>query len=294
MSTLGQGAERRDIKGSGRCVGAVALAIASVVCLMATADSSWADRRRWTGAGVDKTTSRTANWADCSATRPANGDDAWSLNDSAQPMSQGDIARSRGATVPALRLSIVNEAGASDDSLAAARREAQEIWADAGLELMWLDRAAAFDPASAPTVVVMVRRALVSRATAMSPHTGRPLAWVLFEHGRPTNLIEVSLSRVMRLVMSGSFVGKPIDHLPSIAQQPLIGRALGRVLAHEIGHWLGGSAHTSGGLMKSRLTPVDLVERLAPALPSAWTRTGAAPLLAESLRCGSAFHAALR
>jgi hypothetical protein len=68
-------------------------------------------------------------------------------------------------------------------------------------------------------------------------------------------------------------------------QQPLVGRAIGRVLAHEIGHWLRGRGHTTTGLMKAVLRGHELVDPLAPPLPREWTSAGPAPLLAGASRC---------
>jgi hypothetical protein len=117
---------------------------------------------------------------------------------------------------------------------------------------------------------------------------------VPFHKGRPANLIEVSLAAIRARVMGASFSGRPVADLPSFWQRPLVGRAMGRVIAHEIGHWFGGRDHTSGGLMKAAIDDRDLVEHTAPALPAAWTRSGAAPRLARASRCETAPHASLQ
>ena len=54
----------------------------------------------------------------------------------------------------------------------------------------------------------------------------------------------------MSLVMSGSYMDKPISQLPLSTQGHVVGLGLGRVVAHEIGHWLMGSGHTEEGLMR--------------------------------------------
>src|SRR5262249_59808629 len=65
------------------------------------------------------------------------------------------------------------------------------------------------------------------------------------------------------------------DHatLPAAMAEILLGRALGRALAHEIGHFLLDTReHSTHGLMRAEFTPLDLLEeatrplyRLAPA-----------------------------
>ena len=89
--------------------------------------------------------------------------------------------------------------------------------------------------------------------------------------GHPANIIEVSLSEITSSVMTTSFADKTVSAWPLAQQRVLIGRAMGRVIAHEIGHWLFGPAHTTDGLMQPYLCGRDLIEVRPPALPRAWT-----------------------
>ena len=66
---------------------------------------------------------------------------------------------------------------------------------------------------------------------------------------------------------------------------PLLGRGLGRVVAHEIGHWLMGRGHTKQGLMRRAFGVDDLVASNVPPLPRTWTAAGSEPLPALSSRC---------
>jgi hypothetical protein len=204
--------------------------------------------------------------------------------------------RECGTAASTLRLYVVNEAGASRHSLEIARREAAEIWADAGLSLVWLEPPVTFDPADGPTVVVMVRRTLVRRPEETAPAhdpARLPLGRVPFGENGPANLIEVSFSTITSRVLGASVGGRRVSDLPPFWHWPLIGRALGRVLAHEIGHWLRGRGHTTTGLMKAVLRGHELVDATAPPLPREWTSAGAAPLLAVASRCEPAPHASL-
>lgn len=191
---------------------------------------------------------------------------------------------------PTLRLHVLNEAHASRESLDVAMREAAEIWAGAGLRLTWFEGMSTADATTERPVIVMVRRVLVSApANAESrAHARPPLGWVPFGDDGPANLIEVSLSAITSLVMGGWHGGRRIADLPTVWQEPLVGRALGRVVAHEIGHWLVGRGHTAEGLMKAAVGRRDLLERAAPVLPTAWTDAGAAELLGASARCQAA------
>src|SRR5262249_24766161 len=51
----------------------------------------------------------------------------------------------------------------------------------------------------------------------------------------------------------------PLERMPRLEQQILLGRAMGRALAHELGHYLLASkAHSARGLMQGRRTTAEL------------------------------------
>jgi hypothetical protein len=189
-----------------------------------------------------------------------------------------------------LRVYLINEAGAAQQTLDAAEAEAGTIWANAGLRLVWTFPPVPLDVSDGRTVVVVVRRGPSRPATveaADSQGCSHPqLGRIRFgEDGRPGNLIEVSFPALRSLVMSGSYLEKPISALPKLPQTHLLGLGLGRVVAHEIGHWLMGRGHTRQGLMRPSFSVRDLIESKVPRLPRTWTAAGSELLLALSLRC---------
>jgi hypothetical protein len=125
------------------------------------------------------------------------------------------------------------------------------------------------------TVVVIVRRALPPPSAAKSdssrgvPHPA--LGWVLFDSEDHRGPVEVSVDATTAVVMQGVLGSKTVLSLPRQAQVGALGRGLGRVIAHEIGHWLMGRAHVRGGLMKASLNAQDLIDLAAPPLPHEWT-----------------------
>ena len=111
------------------------------------------------------------------------------------------------------------------------------------------------------------------------------LGQVPFGEDGPGNLIEVSFEAVRSLVMGSWYLNKPVAKFPDLLQQVLLGRGLGRVLAHELGHWLVGHGHRQEGLMRPSFGGRDLVESSSPRLPRAWTTAGAGVLMTRFPRC---------
>ena len=96
------------------------------------------------------------------------------------------------------------------------------------------------------------------------------LGWLLFDGNDKRGFIEVSLDAITSVVMRGVYRDTPVPDLPRRAQTDLLGRGLGRVIAHEIGHWRMGREHTRRGLMKESLNPQELIDWVAASLPRGW------------------------
>jgi hypothetical protein len=77
-------------------------------------------------------------------------------------------------------------------------------------------------------------------------------------------------------VKRGRFRGAPLTYQPLVLQDALVGRAFGRIVAHEIGHWLLGPQHTETGLMKRSLSPDELLEQRPSYLDSTQLPVGQA------------------
>jgi hypothetical protein len=193
------------------------------------------------------------------------------------------------ATSRDLRVYVINEAGAAQRTLDAAEAEVVAIWASAALRLVWTFPPAPLDVPDRPTVVVVLRRALSQPATVGAVDSQArfhpPLGQITFgDDGRPGNLIEVSFHALTSLVMSGTYFDRPISARSDLGPG-LLGLGLGRVVAHEIGHWLMGRGHTKQGLMRPRFGVRDLVAPYAPRLPRTWLAAGSERRLALSSRC---------
>jgi hypothetical protein len=172
-----------------------------------------------------------------------------------------------------VRLLVANQAGVTPTTLDAAAAEAGAIWAEAGVRLEWTFKPTSFERADDDTVVLVIRGGLRTPPASgqTEPAASHALGRISFAgDGRPANMIEASLDAVTKLVMAGSQFDRPIPTLPFANRQAMVGRGLGRVVAHELGHWLGGRGHVRFGVMKAGFDTRDLVESLTPLLPPAW------------------------
>jgi hypothetical protein len=197
------------------------------------------------------------------------------------PLPTGETA----AATRDLHVYLINEAGAILQTLDAAEEEAGAIWATAGVHLTWTSPPAPLVVADGVTVIV--RRAMAPPAPDAADARVRSnptLGHLVFDQDdQAGNLIEVSFGALTALVMRGSYMDRPIPELPEIARNQLLGRGLGRVVAHEIGHWVMGRGHTDG-LMKASFGVRDLLESDA-RLPRAWTAAGSELRVLLSSHC---------
>jgi len=135
--------------------------------------------------------------------------------------------------------------------------EAAAIWREAGVRLAWQ---------RGRTVVPSALRVIIGGGHSAPTADGRlPLGWIAFDndvHG--TSQIYLSFPNAVDL-LAGSHVGSTsIAIMPTKERDLLLSRAMGRALAHEIGHYLFGSKqHAADGLMRAVHTAAELfgVER---------------------------------
>jgi hypothetical protein len=130
----------------------------------------------------------------------------------------------------------------------AAVREAAEIWSRYGV---LVDRT--LPCASAP-----------DEAIVLTVHTGRSRAGVPLyrpsalgaidfdDEGTPDSIVTVYFELILRSVGIARLGDVTEDRWPPELRQRVVGRALGRVIAHEIGHYLFASrGHSANGLMRA-------------------------------------------
>lgn len=87
------------------------------------------------------------------------------------------------------------------------------------------------------------------------------LGWTEFVDGQPSHNITVSTTAAEQLLDSSSWSGRPLRLLPATIRRQFLVRALGRTVAHEMGHYLLRSkAHGRRGLMRDHFTSEEIME----------------------------------
>lgn len=144
----------------------------------------------------------------------------------------------------------------SRDLVVALEREATAIWAPYAVDLRWQTGACSVEDASfdlaidrrAPLPTRQVSRAILGRTRVPLARIDRAPIWIDYDAVEETL---GSLTTAQLTPFFGSRLG---------ADE--IGRALGRVVAHEIGHvLLGMSSHQRHGLMRESFGAIELVRR---------------------------------
>ena len=86
------------------------------------------------------------------------------------------------------------------------------------------------------------------------------LGWIQFVNDHPSPRLTVSMAAAERLMGNSSWSGTPFRTLPPNARRQFIVRALGRTIAHEMGHYLMRSKeHSRRGLMRDHFTADEIM-----------------------------------
>jgi hypothetical protein len=155
-----------------------------------------------------------------------------------------------------VHLSVDQNGGLSALQLQLAIDEVRKIWSDAHVAVT----SGAYGEPHAPEEAAISLRIL---GTPLTVENGgdRILGWVTpGANGRSAPLLLVSLGAVSEAVLSTEAFDKPVKQLTRALQDRLIAQAIGRVAAHELGHYLLRNAgHHDRGLMRPRYIALELV-----------------------------------
>src|SRR6185369_11145852 len=103
-------------------------------------------------------------------------------------------------------------------------------------------------------------RVIIGNEIGVSHDHRTPLGWIAFDDdGGPMPEIYVSYENARRLLEAARGVVGLASNMTAAQRELFLARAMGRALAHEMGHYLLASkVHTPRGLMKATMTAVEL------------------------------------
>src|SRR5215471_4351949 len=142
----------------------------------------------------------------------------------------------------------------SDQSVVEMKREFEGIMKDSSLTFEWKSRAQAEQTSAANLVVVRFKGTCILKPIPYLYDERGPMAFAYSTEGTVQPFTEVACDQVTRVVKSAMSGG---DYAKA---DQLMGRALGRVLAHEVIHMLTRSgAHGHDGVTKTVLSGTELI-----------------------------------
>lgn len=154
------------------------------------------------------------------------------------------------AITVALTVNVISATDISSTVVSRALDETNSIWRAAGVEFVWKRGPEPFTPAALTVVIGHDVRAVREGALA--------LGWIYFDESNPGQRLYISYANVQQLMRESVGVIGPMDHMPIFEREVLMARAIGRALAHELGHYfLASKEHTKNGLMKAHRTAVE-------------------------------------
>jgi hypothetical protein len=161
---------------------------------------------------------------------------------------------------------IVNVSSAPNISASLVSRvlaETDAIWRGSGFTFVWRRATPGVVPdartSEAGPYMPSALRVVIGNETRPSRDGSLPLGWIRFDDATPEQEIYLSDASVGQLMVNARGVVGQVEQMPLIQREILSARALGRVLAHELGHYLLASKiHTRRGLLKATRTAVEL------------------------------------
>ena len=175
------------------------------------------------------------------------------------------IPEASSPAIPPMIVTVVSAGEISSRLVAAVLAEADAIWRPGGVSFVWRQ----VPPVQAQSQSVE-RAPYLSNTLRLTigdeRGTGRdgrlPLGWIVFDDVTvPQQEIYLSHANAQAMMNSAAGVVGIVHQMPLTQRETLLARAMGRALAHELGHYLLASkAHTEHGLMKAVLTAVELFQ----------------------------------
>jgi hypothetical protein len=204
----------------------------------------------------------------CAAGVPAASAPAVSPTRSASPPI---AVRSRSPSLT-VTVSMSVESDVSPKLVSFMTAETDAIWRQANMTFLWRRESVSANASanwiSAPHSTHAELHVVVSNAVRPESEVGLPLGWIAFDQpaaavsGRtpvPEAEVHVSSASALMMLSHASGVVGRVENMPVMERETFLARAMGRALAHELGHYLLASkAHSDKGLMRATYTAVEL------------------------------------
>jgi hypothetical protein len=168
------------------------------------------------------------------------------------------------ASLPPVVVSVIETPGVPTTLVSRLLDETGKIWRAAGVTFLWRRTAqiAVPDPRIPDTgpLLPTALRVVIGNETGVARDHRTPLGWIVFEaDGAPQQQVYLSYRNALTLLIASRVVAGSIEQMPLLRREVLIARAMGRALAHELGHYLLASkVHTRRGLLQASRTAGEL------------------------------------
>jgi hypothetical protein len=167
--------------------------------------------------------------------------------------------------IPPIIVTVSSPAGMPSRLIGAVLAEADAIWRPTGVFFVWR-RTPAVEKGSAAIEINQPAPRTLHLTIGDEHGVGRggklPLGWIVFDDVTlPQQEIYLSHANAVAMMENAGGVVGIVNQMPTIQRETLVARAMGRALAHELGHYLLASkVHSEHGLMKAVLTAVELFQ----------------------------------
>jgi hypothetical protein len=169
------------------------------------------------------------------------------------------------ASVPPVVVRVVEVPGVPPTLVSRILGETDAIWRAAGVAFLWQRGEREAVPFSrtadtGPWLPPITLRVIIGHDQGAARDQRTPLGWIVFddEHA-PQHEIYLSYKNAKQLMYTARPVVGVVDQMPILQREILLARAMGRALAHELGHYLLASkVHTKRGLLQASRTAAEL------------------------------------
>ncbi|HKB13253.1 MAG TPA: hypothetical protein VKD69_21460 [Vicinamibacterales bacterium] len=175
-------------------------------------------------------------------------------------------AASTPSAPPPMAVAVVTLSEVAPTLVSRVLEEASEVWRPTGLTFVWRHVSRAeftrldLHPPDCPDQLRITIGD--SRGRAGGTHESLvALGWIDFDEDGPAPQIYLSYQNALAFMAGSSGVTGPLLNMPPLEREMKLARAMGRALAHELGHYLLASkVHTPRGLMQGTHTASEFFE----------------------------------